>query len=236
MRRRLPIFIKNDPSSQNTADGWQLVYTGFILILLCFFIMLTSFASLQGSKVTRFVQSFSNAVSVFNGGKSLEAGETIFDSDAMVVDKEDPMAQLFAEVKRLGAQNGLEGVQVERKEDGVVMTLSETMLFASGDAELSREAFPLLEKISRAIKEMKVQVEIQGHTDNRPIRTPKYASNWELSTDRAVNVLRYMIADGGVQSRKLLAVGFSKYHPIVPNTSSFDQAKNRRVEFVFRPE
>jgi len=85
------------------AGGWQIVYTGFILILLCFFIMLTSFASLEQSKITRFVHAFSSAVSVFSGGRNLEKGRTMINSESMMVDKEDAMAELFKKSQNAGA-------------------------------------------------------------------------------------------------------------------------------------
>jgi chemotaxis protein MotB len=233
---RRKIWIAKDPDNpQVEAGGWQIVYTGFVLILLCFFIMLTSFASLEGSRITRFVQSFSNAVSVFNGGRSLEPGKTILDTDAMTVDKEDPIAMLFEKVQQLGKHNGLNQVRIRRSNRGIVMTLSDKMLFESGDAALSKSSYSLLNRIGKIINSTHAQVDIQGHTDDRPIRTDAYPSNWELSTARAVNVLRYLITEAGVSSHRLSAVGLSKYHPLVPNTSEENRALNRRVEIIFRP-
>jgi chemotaxis protein MotB len=218
------------------ADAWQIVYTGFILILLCFFIMLTSFASLERSRITRFVQSFTNAVSVLDGGRSLEPGETVINADAMVVDKEDPIALLFERVKQLGEQSGLEQVSIHRSERGIVMTLADRTLFQTGEAVLQAASHTLLKKIGAIANSTHARVEIQGHTDDRPIRTGAFPSNWELSTARAVNVLRYLIADAGVSPHRLSAVGLSKYHPLVPNNSEENRALNRRVEIIFRPE
>jgi chemotaxis protein MotB len=218
------------------AGGWQIVYTGFVLILLCFFIMLTSFASLEHSRITQFVQSFANAVSVFDGGRSLEPGKTIINSDAMVVDKEDPIALLFEKVQRLGKQSGLDDVSIQRSERGVILTLADKMLFESGQAVLSPSSHPLLKKIGQVVNSTQARIDIQGHTDDRPIRTGAYPSNWELSSARAVNVLRFLIADAGVPPHRLSAVGLSKYHPLVPNTSEQNRARNRRVEIIFKPE
>ena len=212
------------------------MYTGFILILLCFFIMLTSFASLENSRITQFVQSFANAVSVFDGGKSLEPGTTVVNSDAMVVDKEDPIALLFEKVKQLGKQNGLEQVSIQHGDRGIIMTLADKMLFESADTELTESSHILLDKIGMMINSTDAHVDLQGHTDDRPIRTDAFPSNWELSTARAVNVLRYLITYAGVPPHRLSAVGLSKYHPLVPNTSAQNRAQNRRVEFIFGPE
>jgi len=228
-----PLMIKHSRFQQTGTGGWQIVYTGFILILLCFFIMLTSFASLEQSKITRFVRSFADAVSVFSGGRSLEPGETMINTDALLVDKEDRIALLFEKVKLLGQQQGLDQISIRRSERGVIMTLADKMLFASGDAALAPPAYPLLSKIGAMINEIDVHVDIEGHTDDRPIRTDVYPSNWELSTARAVNVLRYLISEGRVKPQRLSAVGLSKYHPLVPNISAGNRALNRRVEIIF---
>ena len=228
--------MNGTPAKSPGCDGWQIVYTGFVLILLCFFIMLTSFASLQQSKIMRFTKSFSNAVSVFNSGNSLEPGETMISTREMIVDKQDKIAALFESVTLYGSQFGLEGVRINRSKRGVVMTLADQMLFASAEADISASAHALLEKIGAIINELKVFAEIEGHTDDRAINSAAFASNWELSTARAVNVLRYLSDKGRVNSKKLSAVGLSEYHPIVPNSNEENRARNRRVEIIFRPE
>jgi chemotaxis protein MotB len=233
---RKPWIFKDADHPQTDAGGWQVVYTGFILILLCFFIMLTSFASLDHARITQFVQSFANAVSVFDGGRSLEPGKTIIYADAMVVDKEDPIALLFEKIKQLGNQSGLDQVSIQRSERGIIMTLADKMLFESGEAVLSSSSHALLKKIGMIIDSTQARVDIQGHTDDQPIRTNAFPSNWELSTARAVNVLRYLITDAGVPPGRLSAVGLSKYHPLVPNASAENRARNRRVEIIFKPE
>ena len=100
--------------SRPDPNGWQIVYTGFVLILLSFFIMLTSFASLQQSKITRFAHAFSNAVSVFKGGKNLEPGQTMIDGQAAIVDKEDKIARLFEKVRDLSQVNNLSDVNLRK--------------------------------------------------------------------------------------------------------------------------
>ena len=218
------------------ASGWQIIYTGFVLILLCFFILLTSFASLQRSKITQFAKSFSNAVSIFSGGVSLEHGSTFAASKALVLDREDRIAWLFAKVETFGHQNGLEGVKLSRSRRGVVLTLADRMLFASGEAAISSSAYTLLDKIARLIKQLDVYVDIEGHTDDQPINNAAFPSNWELSTTRAVNVLRHLISEDGVPAERVSAVGFAEYHPVVPNDTPQNRALNRRVEIIFRAD
>jgi chemotaxis protein MotB len=221
------------PSPLNPG-GWQIVYTGFVLIMLCFFIMLTSFSSLEESKITRFTKAFSTAVNIFDGGMSLEDGETLINSDALTVAKDDIMARLFHDVKQQSQQVGLDHIDIQRSRRGVILTLAGKLLFTSGEAKLSPAAYPLLEKIAQLIKGIHVPIEIEGHSDDHPIHTAAFASNWELSTARAVNVLRFLIETQQVDARQISAVGFSQYQPAVKNDSDDNRAKNRRVEIVFK--
>ena len=226
--------FRRRPSNAAPTRGWQIVYTGFILILLCFFIMLTSFASLEKSKITRFVEAFSNAVNVFSGGSSLQKGRTMINSRAMMVDKEDAMAELFKKVILLGQQNNLQQVGIQKSKRGIIMTLSDKLLFSSGQADLSTRAVPLLQKIAVMIQSIQAPVEIEGHTDNVPIGNRQFASNWELSTARAVNVLRFFTGRASVDPNLVSAVGMASYQPVAPNDSAPNRARNRRVEIVFK--
>jgi chemotaxis protein MotB len=221
-------------ASSPPAGGWQIVYTGFVLILLCFFILLTSFASLEESKITRFVQAFSSAVSVFGGGRSLEKGKTMIHAGAMLVDKEDAIADLFNKVRNMRQKSDLQHVAIQQDSRGVIMTLADKLLFSSGQADLSLKASPLLIKVARIINAIDTPVEIEGHTDNVPINTPQYASNWELSTARAINVLRFITDDGNVNPDMVSAVGRAEYRPVVSNDTEANRAQNRRVEIIFK--
>ncbi len=215
------------------SGGWEIVYTGFILILLCFFIMLTSFASLKQSKITRFARSFSAAVSVLGGGISFEEGETVLFNPGQLVHKEDELARLFQKIRLLSASVGLDPDLVTVTERGVVLTLAGAVVFDLGRATISPGAAGVLDKVAALIKQVPMHVRIEGHTDDLPVRSGRYPSNWELSTARATNVLRYLIKRHGIAPSRLSAVGFAQYHPLVPNDGSAGRARNRRVEFVF---
>ena len=220
----------------NDSGGWQIVYTGFCLIMLCFFIMLTSFASLEPSKITRFVGSFSNAVSIFDGGRGIEPGDIVQDGSVQLLPKEDLTMRLFEKVQQVSREEGLDQVRLHRSSRGVVMTLKEKLLFASGQARISVAARKRLEKIARLIQQVDVPVEIEGHTDDRSIHTEDFGSNWDLSTARAVSVLRFLTETLNIDSRRLSAAGYAEYQPLVPNDSETHRAMNRRVDFVFKTE
>lgn len=218
------------------SAGWQTVYAGFAMIMLSFFILLTSFSSLAPSKITRFVSSFSDAVSVLEHGSNLEEGKTIKGDEVQLLPREDLAAQLFEQVRQASHAEGLDQVVLQRTPKGVVLTLNDTLLFDSGQARLSEAAYPRLEKIGRLIQRIQTPVEIQGHTDNQPIHTNEFPSNWELSTARAISVLRYLIQTPEIAPERLSAVGFAEFQPMVANDTAEQRAQNRRVDFVFHIE
>lgn len=225
-----------DRQAGHRTGAWQMIYTGFILIMLCFFILLTSFASLQPAKITQFVNSFSIAVNVLGGGKGIEQSHGMLNSQVNLLPKQDLVALLFEQVRQARDEEDIDQVGLHRSDQGVVMTLSDRLLFDSARAELSSVAYPLLEKIARLIERIPVPVEIRGHTDDRPIGTTAFASNWQLSAARALSVLRFLIEHGHADANRLAAVGFAQYQPLVPNDSPAHRALNRRVEFVFMAE
>ena len=113
------------------------------------------------------------------------------------------------------------------------MRLSDHTLFEVGVATISQQAIPLLKKVGDIIARTSVDVRIEGHTDDLPIKTAQFPSNWELSTARAVKVLRYFIETGGIVNQRLSAVGCGEFQPMVPNDSPAHRARNRRVEIIF---
>ena len=182
----------------------------------------------------QFVRSFANAVSFLPWGAKFDSGLTVLpESPDMVKNKAD-LAKIFEELELLAARLDFEGeVDLALVKEGLVMRLSEKALFDSGVAAISPGAYPLLEKIGAIIAKTFYFIRIEGHTDNVPIHTPVYPSNWELSTARAVNVLRYFIKTHKIDPQRLAAVGFGEYQPLASNITAANRAKNRRVEIIF---
>lgn len=219
---------------ENSKSGWETVYSGFILIMLCFFVMLSSFATMQEFKVMRFVRSFANAVSILPGGKNFESGTVVLPESSAIVDNTSELAKIFEELEVLIGQSSFnDEISLSFSPEGLVMRLADYALFDLGVADLSPEALPLLKKIGDIIAKTSYLVRIEGHTDNLPIHTRRFPSNWELSTTRAVNVLRYFRKNHEIQAHRLSAVGFAEYRPLVPNDSAAQRAQNRRVEIIF---
>jgi chemotaxis protein MotB len=114
----------------------------------------------------------------------------------------------------------------------VVRVLTDKLLFDSGSAQLQPAGLPLLDEIARLLNvDHRHPITVEGNTDNQPIHSAQFPSNWELSTDRAAMVLRYLIAHG-VTARRLSATGYADLHPLATNSTAAGRAKNRRVDIV----
>ena len=148
----------------------------------------------------------------------------------------------FAQIKRmleeqLKGQISRDQVSLAIQEGSLVIVLSDDILFDSGKAEIKKEAYVVLDKLSVIlIEELPTKnIGIAGHTDNVPIRFSPWASNWELSTARATSVLHYLV-DVGVAPQRLSAIGYGEHRPVASNETSAGRAKNRRVEISILPE
>jgi chemotaxis protein MotB len=124
-------------------------------------------------------------------------------------------------------------VNIERKERGVLMRIKGELMFRSGDAHVRYTFQKTLRKISKAIEKVDNQIIIEGHTDDLPIRTGRFPSNWELSSARAGAVVRYLSQNPKIDAKRFTAVGYADTKPIVPNTNAINRSKNRRVELLF---
>jgi len=230
---------KNRKFGRRNSDGspgirWEIVYSGFVLILLCFFIMMSSFSTMEAAKVMKFVKSFVSAVSILPQGVKLESGTVVMPDSAEMVDARNHLAKIFSNLEELAQQFNLQDkINLAFTREGLVMRLSEQALFDLGAADISVDALPLLQKVGAIISNTTYLIRIEGHTDNLPIHTAQFPSNWELSTARAVNVLRYFIKNHNIDPRRLAAEGFSEFHPLVANDCPENRAKNRRVEIIF---
>jgi chemotaxis protein MotB len=221
-------------SKEFSGESWQIIYTGFILILLCFFIMLSSFSTMEEAKIMRFVRAFVSAISILPGGQKFDSATAVMPISTDMLDNKSELAKIFEKLELLIGEHGLTNdVSISYSSKGLVMRLSEHTLFDVGVVSLSAESISLLQKIGAVISKTSYRVQIEGHTDNLPINTEKFPSNWELSTARAVNVLRYFIDVQKISPHRLFAVGFGEYQPLVSNDSPTQRAKNRRVEIIF---
>ncbi|MFC4278465.1 OmpA/MotB family protein [Achromobacter aloeverae] len=146
-------------------------------------------------------------------------------------DKIEPVKMPTAE--ELGLKDLGKAVNVTINRQSVSFRISNELLFTSGQATLSPEGVPLIKKLAEVINHSKYPVSVEGHSDNIPILTRQFASNWDLSTSRATSVLRELVRDG-VEPKRLRAIGYADTKPLETNDTPAGRAANRRVELIMR--
>ncbi len=123
-------------------------------------------------------------------------------------------------------------IRLEENERGLTIRILEDILFASGKSKLNPDSKEVLGKLADIIKALPNDIRVEGHTDNVPISTNEYPSNWHLSVNRALNTAYFLIEEKNISADKVSIVGYSEYKPIAPNTSDDGRALNRRVDLV----
>lgn len=126
-------------------------------------------------------------------------------------------------------------IRIQQLRDGLLLNVSDEILFPSGSAQLSVQGKDVLARVGGRLKELPDRVEVQGHTDDVPISTAIYPSNWELAAARATGVVRWLEAQG-VGANRLSGVSFGEQHPVAPNDTPEGRARNRRIEIRLLPE
>ncbi len=209
MRRR-----RRKEEGQENIHRWLISYADFMTLLFTFFVALYALSTMDMSKVDRFSGSLKQAFKVI---------------DEPIPLYEDRNRAVIEDLRKLITD--VSGVSVKSDPRGVVVTFSDGVLFASGSAELKREIFGVLEKLSKKLNTAPGRIIIEGHTDNVPISGGKYSSNWELSTARAASVLNFFITKG-IDPNRFSIAGYAEYRPLTSNETEEGRAKNRRVELV----
>lgn len=129
------------------------------------------------------------------------------------------------------------GVGVDATPDGIMITMRDAILFDSGKSDLKSGSDEILTKISEILVKQKARdIRVAGHTDNAPIHSAAFPSNWELSSARAISVLNKLAEVSKIPPQKFVAMGFGEYRPVAPNTTPEGKARNRRVEIYLVPE
>lgn len=232
---------KRGDSGGLTGNEWLGTYSDCVTLLLTFFVLLYSMSSVDAEKVKAISQAFSimsgqagNSFleyDLYQGSQPIIGGESKIENT--VETDEDGNETMYKTVKDFLSENQLNSaVDVTEDEKGVMLKVKDNILFESGQATLIAESQQVLDKINTLISTLPNSIIIEGHTDNVPISNSKYASNWELSTERAVTVVRYFIEKNNQDPSRFSAAGYGEYRPDVENTSDENKAKNRRVNIL----
>lgn len=140
--------------------------------------------------------------------------------------------------ERLSSEINDQQVKLQMMDKGLVISFVADVLFDSGKAKIKTEAYPVLDKVARVLTENvpQLNVGIEGHTDNVPVKLSKWKSNWELSSARSLSVLHYLVDKKGISPDRLSAIGYGEYHPVASNDTKVGRQANRRVEIVIMPQ
>lgn len=225
---------KKRKEEKRKTSSFTVLFTSLSVILLAFFILLNSMATIDDEKVRKALGSMLGSFGILPGGFLSEKGSDILPYTSPIMLKKTSFKDSMSDLEKYIIKSGwADDASVEESKQGVVITFADSLLFASGSANIDPRAFELVDKLHQLIISAKNDVRIEGHTDNVPIKTKRFPSNWELSAARAVNVLRYLLKRGGVSPDRLSAIGYGEYMPLVENDSGKNRAKNRRVSIVF---
>ncbi|AXF55991.1 flagellar motor protein MotB [Salicibibacter kimchii] len=232
--------------TQSNNRQWLTTFSDMLLMMLVFFIMLFSISVVDSQRFQDLVDSFEGQ-DIFDEASSIVAEEpetSGTDDDDQIYDdgqgsmEEEDLESLLEEIGSYIEDNDLEDViTATREERGVKLVLQDRLLFDTGEASILEEAEPFLDETISLLEEFPYSAEVEGHTDNRPIETYRYPSNWELSSARATSVIRYFIEEGELNSSRFVATGYGDTRPVQANDTSENMQENRRVViFVTDPD
>lgn len=205
---------KNSAETEHAGrDRWLISYADLVTLLLALFIVM--YAASDKEKARQIAESFA----------AQNTGEGILPAHS-AAQSEDETARKLLENPVLNQKT-----KMKQTERGFIVSLAEAGFFAPGEAIVSAEAEAVIQSFSGTLKDTKIQIRVEGHTDSTPISNARYSSNWELSTARASNVLQ-KLAMRGIAPERLSAAGYGGFQPVADNSTPDGRAQNRRVDIV----
>ncbi len=212
-------------------ETWFTTYLDMMTLLLVLMIVMLAFAGKEVYESSG--DQDVNAIVIGTRADGTLAGSQ-YQADAMGVLSGGSDAEGESNADRLSAL-GLDGlsedIDVVLNDETVSFRINSEILFPSGQADLSLAGVAVLRSLTHVLKQNDFQIAVEGHTDSIPIRSPRFPSNWELSSSRAGSVVRYFEANG-IQSYRLRAVGYADTRSLVSNDTAEGRAQNRRVELT----
>lgn len=224
-------------------NAWMTTFADLVMLLLTFFVLLLTMKSMDAGKAREiFVRTY-GPLDFFSSSEQVEPLDE-FDHyiKAVVITTSEALEKAFELLegvepipdRKKPVLNLRDLIEITEDEKGVVITLEADELFASGEAEIHPDRLVVLDAIGKLFRYAANDILIMGHTDNVPISDDRFASNWELSAYRALNVLYYLTDSLELRADRLAAGGFGAMIPRYANDSPENRAKNRRVEFILR--
>ena len=235
------------PHEEEVGEAWLLPYSDLMTLLLALFIALFAMSQTDASKMQALAQAFTAAFNM--GGPSFFSGmgpstsmtsattQGQDNANSAYMQENENLREAQEKLEQYIKENNLQDqVSTELSEEGLMIRLKERALFASGSAALQGQANQIVPVIAALLSSLPERVTISGHTDNVPISTAQFPSNWELSSARAVSLMRGLMGvQPSLNPARFSALGYSEYRPIASNDTEEGRAQNRRVEvFIAR--
>lgn len=230
------------------APLWMVTFADLMALMMTFFVLLYSFSSLDETKYRLIAASMASGFGAVLVSPKSSATPALGPPSMMPSPLNQPMGrsnqamgsgqpsantQVAQEVKQALMDEITDGIiAVETTGERVIIRFPEEIAFPPGSDALSDAIIPIIDRLTKALEEAPGTIMVSGHTDDRPINSERYKSNWSLSTDRAVSVIRLFERIGNIDSKRLTAVGYADTQPLVPNDTAENRARNRRVEIV----
>jgi chemotaxis protein MotB len=228
MTRRRVISV-SPHALRASGDRWLFGYADIVTLLFACFASL--YAAKLAAPVTADAALKADAPTA-SAPAVVAPGATATPPAPIVAAPPEPSPLERALESVLGRDGNLPGVEVATSVRGLVISLPEAGSFPAGRAELSDAARSVMLDMADQLRPLPNQIRVEGHTDDVPIHTAQFGSNWELSTARATTVVQFLIEAGGVDASRLAAAGYAEYRPRLPNDSPDHRARNRRVDIV----
>ncbi|MBF7096313.1 flagellar motor protein MotB [Alkalibacter mobilis] len=235
---------KTTESQSSGSPAWMATFSDMMTLLLTFFILLYSISTVDVQKFKDISYSL-QAVLMGEGQPTIFEGQDpttdipLEEENHEIEDIIDPSTikettlEMYTQVKDYIQEQGLEAeVTVSLNRSGVFVDIKEAILFEPGRAELKTGGKEILDNLEGLFLQFENEIVVEGHTDNVPIKTANYPTNWELSVDRAVRVVRYLCEVKKVPEKRLSAIGYGEYQPIAHNDTPQNRALNRRVNLL----
>lgn len=223
-----------DRGAAPSRDRWVIPYADFMTLLFAFFTALYAVASVDASRLPVLADGLREAIGGPPPARVPIAADGVLPNRRALVgpaaaDEPDVRAVIERELRADLVAGRLEVIEDRR---GLVLAIPEALSFATGRADLSEDAQALMSRVAAVLARFPNAVRVEGHTDNTPIHTVRFTSNFELSTARATQVIAFFIAAGGIPAGRLSAAGYSEYHARAANDTPEGRARNRRVDIV----
>ncbi|MGO9326488.1 MAG: flagellar motor protein MotB [Terracidiphilus sp.] len=236
------------PRSRVTHDRWLVSYADFITLLFGLFVVMFAFARASEKKQAQVSKAIDSAFRSMGAlpdeayqesgaGDAMAAANSVMDENVVAPAKvKEDLDRIRRDLAAtLSAQVAAHTVSLEMGRDGLVISLREAGFFESGSATPKPEALPTLRQIADKLGPTPYDLRIEGHTDDVPIHTAEFDSNWELSTARATHIARLFLDMKAIPAVRLSAAGYAEFHPVATNDTAEGRAENRRVDLVVIP-